>query len=72
MDGIAHIGGSSLGMVSVDWSIMGAADFNGDNEPDILWQNTITGQRYLWLMSGISNQSDIDLGFVSIDWEIVN
>src|SRR5436853_145281 len=26
------------------WKVIGTADFNGDGEPDILWQNQITGQ----------------------------
>src|SRR5216117_2955576 len=28
------------------------SDFNGDGKSDILWQNTSTGQRLIWLMNG--------------------
>ncbi|HVU16423.1 MAG TPA: PQQ-dependent sugar dehydrogenase [Candidatus Didemnitutus sp.] len=30
------------------------SDFDGDNQPDILWQNSSTGDRAVWLMNGTS------------------
>ena len=33
------------------WHIVGAGDFNGDGDADILWQNT-NGQPAIWLMNG--------------------
>ena len=46
-------------------------DFNGDSKPDILWQNTTTGQRYLWFMNGITPFDYADLGIVPVEWSIV-
>ena len=45
-------------------------DFNADGKVDLVWQNTVTGQRYLWLMNGTAFGSAIDLGVVSTDWRI--
>jgi len=34
------------------WSLVGAADFNHDGVPDLLWQNDTTRQVVIWYMSG--------------------
>jgi hypothetical protein len=47
-----------------------AADFNGDGNSDLVWQNTATGERYIWLMSGTAFSSAVNLGTVSTDWTI--
>ena len=38
-----------------NWKIAGVADFNGDGDPDILWQNQVTGQLTVWLMNGTTH-----------------
>jgi hypothetical protein len=40
MDGTVHTGSVSLGTVATSWNIVGAADFNGDGQMGILWQNS--------------------------------
>jgi hypothetical protein len=52
------------------WELVGAADFNGDGKPDLIWQNTASGQRAIWLMNGTTNVSSVSLGTVTTDWEI--
>src|SRR5437899_12530873 len=47
------------------------SDFNGDGKADILWQNSSTGQRVIWLMNGTTHQSTVSLGTVSTSWSIV-
>jgi len=37
--------------IPTSWKIVGVADFNGDNKPDILWQNT-DSSLILWRMNG--------------------
>ena len=34
------------------WRIVGAADFNGDGLPDLVWQDPVTGQSQVWFMGG--------------------
>ncbi len=46
-------------------------DFNGDGHPDLLWQNTVTGERSLWLMNGTSPASAVYLANVPTAWSIV-
>src|SRR6266513_5904607 len=46
------------------------SDFNGDGKADILWQNSSTGQRVIWLMDGTALQSVVNLGTVARSWSI--
>jgi WD40 repeat protein len=46
------------------------ADFNGDGKTDIIWQNTSTGTRGVWLMDGDA-PTWVHLYDVSTDWQIV-
>jgi hypothetical protein len=45
-------------------------DFNGDGHPDIVWQNTSTGERVIWLMNGSSVLSTNTFTHVSTQWQI--
>ena len=45
------------------------ADFNGDGQLDILWQNSVNGQRVIWFMNGTSYSSYVDLGIVASSCE---
>ena len=44
--------------------------FDGDGKSDILWQNSSTGQVYIWLMNGTSIKSAGSAGGVTSDWVI--
>jgi hypothetical protein len=35
-----------------NWKVIGTADFNRDNRPDLLWQHIRTGTLAVWLMNG--------------------
>ncbi len=39
-------------VLDTDWKIVGVGDFNGDGQPDILWQNTSNGEVGVWFMNG--------------------
>ena len=51
-------------------SLAGTNDFNSDGKSDIVWQNTISGDRGLWLLNGTAFGSWVDIGSVSVDWRI--
>jgi hypothetical protein len=46
------------------------SDFNGDGKADILWQNSSTGERLIWLMNGTTYTSTVNLGFVATSLSI--
>jgi len=64
----------NLGYVDTNWVMSGTGDFNNDSQTDILWQNTVTGQRALWLMNGVGGgfvpASIVNLGYVDANWQI--
>jgi FG-GAP-like repeat len=48
-----------------------AKDFNGDAQADLVWQNSVTGQRAIWFLNKGNFVSSIFLPSVSTDWQIV-
>ncbi|MBF0539480.1 MAG: VCBS repeat-containing protein [Nitrospirae bacterium] len=46
-------------------------DFDGDGKSDILWQNTLTGDVYLWLMNGTKFSSLGSPGKTDYYWQVV-
>src|SRR5439155_1207661 len=44
------------------------SDFNGDGKADILWQNSSTGQRVIWLIDGKTDLYTENLGTVATTW----
>jgi Cysteine-rich secretory protein family/FG-GAP-like repeat len=51
---IASTGSPGTESPASGWVVQGVGDFNGDKNADILWQNSSTGQLYVWLMNGTS------------------
>lgn len=43
------------------WSVIGAADFNGDGRQDLLWQNRNTNEVAYWLMNGLTRISAVSV-----------
>jgi len=80
MNGATRLSTASLGIVSQNWVLyqsgldpveLAKLDFNGDGQPDILFENTTTGDHYVWLMNGTSFASSVYLGNVSTQWQVV-
>jgi hypothetical protein len=72
MNGTAFSSSVYLGNVGTQWRIVSTEDFSGAGQPDIVFENTTTGDRYIWLMSGTTFGSSYFLGNVATQWEIRN
>ena len=74
MNGSTIASQAEVGVVSPSsgWVIVGVGDFNGDGKADILWQNTISGEVYIWFMNGSTIASQAAVGIVpsSTGWVI--
>jgi hypothetical protein len=46
------------------------ADFNQDGRPDLIWSNSVTGERALWLMSGTNFIAASTLGIFPLEWTV--
>ena len=47
------------------------SDFDNDGQSDLIWQNTVTGERSFWLMNGTTFKVGVSLGMFAPDWTIV-
>lgn len=45
-------------------------DFNNDGDADFFWENTVTGDRALWLMNGTIFNTSIYFGSIPTDCHI--
>ena len=76
----AYVSGALLGNApsigaNSTWTIVGASDFNGDRQPDILWRNQTTGQGVVWFVKDGKYTSGVLVGNAPAvrgsDWQIV-
>jgi hypothetical protein len=63
-------GSFPLSRVGAPFAVDPAADLDGDGKSDLLWQNTVTGERYVWLMNKTGFMSGVSIGTIPTQWEI--
>jgi hypothetical protein len=56
--GNSVLGGNGLASTDVaGWSVVGTGDFNGDSNPDLVWQHDVTWEVVVWYMGGPQGNS---------------
>jgi hypothetical protein len=70
--GVTITGAADLTLANT-WNIVGASDFNGDGQPDILWQDPVSGATQVWYLGGaqgnvVANAAELTGGD---SWHIV-
>ncbi len=53
------------------WSVAGIGDLDGNGTADIVWHNDITGELYVWLMSGTTITSQASITTVDPTWSVI-
>ena len=62
-------------VTDTNWKIVCTGDFNGDNKPDLVWQNQATGNIGVWFMNGavaVSTTLFSPSRVADINWKIPN
>jgi Ca2+-binding RTX toxin-like protein len=70
-DNAGVMSGQDVAQATLDWQIMGTADFNGDGKSDILWRNEVNGYVSVWQMDGAQVATTYNPGQVGLEWKIV-
>jgi hypothetical protein len=55
LDGLVAVGGEPTdpdGTAVAGWDVVGTGDFDGDGDPDIVWQHPVSGKLVVWRMNG--------------------
>jgi len=71
MNGTTVTGAAYIGSVGATWAVAGAADFDGNGSPDILWHNQTSGALAVWYMSGTTVSGNEFISWVMPPWKIV-
>ena len=70
MNGLSIASGGYLGAVDpAQWTLAGAADFDGDLNADLLWRHS-TGDTWVWLMEGVAFRSAAGIGNPGTSWQV--
>ncbi len=54
---VARYGAPFAQVTDTNWRVAGTGDLNGDGHPDLIWQNSRTGQVLRWLLGGTDGTS---------------
>ncbi len=53
------------------WQIVDVGDYDGDDDPDLLWRNLDTGRLLVWCLEGRKIEDFRSLPFAAVPWEFV-
>jgi hypothetical protein len=75
MNGVVRtsVGPLGTGAVNPVWRIRTVGDYNGDHQPDLIWQQVNTSELYAWFLNGASLSSSAYLSPQAVNpiWKIV-
>jgi hypothetical protein len=67
--GWAYLSGGVSG-----WKVVGAADFDGNGKPDLVWQNDTTREATTWFMGGAQGTTFLGWAYLSSSvpgWKLI-
>jgi hypothetical protein len=62
----------NLPTIPIQWHIAAAADFLGTGQADLVWENTTTGERSIWILNSGVTSSMVSLPTIPTEWQIVD
>jgi hypothetical protein len=75
MNGIVQVSTATIlpAVPSLNWEIVGAAEFNADGNVDILWNNKANGNVDIWSMNGSTYVTSIRVRgqVANLDWKVI-
>ena len=60
--------GSLWNNMPPEWQIKGMGDFDGDGKDDLLWQHTLNGMVFVWLLDDLSPADQLQQGAI---WDVM-
>jgi hypothetical protein len=70
MNGVTLTGSASITGGDPNWVVAGAADFNGNGQADILWQNKTSGAVVAWYMNGATSTGNAMITGGNPNWVV--
>ena len=67
---VSNAAGSTTSDVGTLTVVAGVADINGDGRGDLIWEDTVTGDRGIWLMNADYTSTWVYLGKLPTEWRI--
>jgi hypothetical protein len=70
----ATITGAATLTKANSWKIVGIGDFNGDGNPDVVWQDPVSGAAQVWFMGGPGGNVVMGAATITVanSWRIVS
>jgi RTX calcium-binding nonapeptide repeat (4 copies)/FG-GAP-like repeat len=70
--GVGSGGGAVGNTGSGNWDVQATGDFNYDGTSDLVLKNSVSGQFYVWTLTGGVQTGGFDLGTIGTNWNIAS